>query len=435
MIIINKMYSGSYLDKNIGHEVINNYKSDNNKQYIYINPKDATEALPKEEDNYVIQVRCVNSQCFEVLSCAKIIKDLCEELRKTKKHNQDERIQIGTDLKYGGIPLSKIFEDQTNADIYAHFEVSDFKKCVTGTYLCTYEYAQDKAIKENNNYIILEDFKFGKQNLRRYVHVNDGKIYEQLEQFIKSDKFQPYDNPAIRSDLTKDGLPKEIETESIIDFVGKQNEELAFSNWLFKYLTYDLKQDKKILKKFISVLITKYTNKKVVIDDSELENLDIKREHKHTDIWIETKNRIIVIENKIDSDVTINQKDKENNANKDKENDANEDNLKRSSQLSRYYEQTKIDSQKDGYFFIFKPNTSNKVADLSIYKDGDKWMIIKYNEIYELFEDFNKTYDFKPPYMDEFLKALMPLIYDIATIVDFRFKFKIVNIKEDNSST
>ena len=37
-ILINIMYTGDYTNKNIGHEIINLYKTDKGENYIYISP-------------------------------------------------------------------------------------------------------------------------------------------------------------------------------------------------------------------------------------------------------------------------------------------------------------------------------------------------------------------------------------------------------------
>ena len=37
VIILSRMYAGDYLKENIGHEVINLFKSDNGNNYIYVN--------------------------------------------------------------------------------------------------------------------------------------------------------------------------------------------------------------------------------------------------------------------------------------------------------------------------------------------------------------------------------------------------------------
>lgn len=36
-IVLNRMFTGDYLEDNIGHEVINLFKSDNGKFYLYLN--------------------------------------------------------------------------------------------------------------------------------------------------------------------------------------------------------------------------------------------------------------------------------------------------------------------------------------------------------------------------------------------------------------
>ena len=38
MIIINRMFSGGYLNESLGHEIINLFKADNGRHYIYVNP-------------------------------------------------------------------------------------------------------------------------------------------------------------------------------------------------------------------------------------------------------------------------------------------------------------------------------------------------------------------------------------------------------------
>ena len=35
-IILNRMYAGDYLDENIGHEIINLFRADDNCNYIYL---------------------------------------------------------------------------------------------------------------------------------------------------------------------------------------------------------------------------------------------------------------------------------------------------------------------------------------------------------------------------------------------------------------
>ncbi len=38
-IVLNRMYTGSYLSSNLGHEVINMFQDDQGNHYLYLNAK------------------------------------------------------------------------------------------------------------------------------------------------------------------------------------------------------------------------------------------------------------------------------------------------------------------------------------------------------------------------------------------------------------
>src|SRR5574344_300312 len=394
MIILNKMYTGSYLssqDNNIGHEIINEYKSDDEKQYIYVNPYQKVRDLPNEE-NYVIQIGCVNCNCYEVLSCAKI-KSEC----KTK----------GAELEYGGHSLEELFgANSDNAEYYAHLEVSGFKKCKSKTYLCSLnEYPTN-----SETYIKLDNFVFGKQNSRRYVYKEkDKKYHDVLVDFINKEDYWDGDNTKliINNDENQDNK----EGINILDVVGKQYEELAFSNWLSFYL-----KNKNLCKKFIKeCLILKE------ITDADFEYpIDIKREYQHIDILIKSKNFVIVIENKVDSDI---------NGEKTNKNDITE------TQLNRYSETIEKDfkeiEESKRYFRIFKPNY-NKLNKLQF---DEKWNIINYKQIYEFFNLLKSSNQLSElDYLDEFVNALQPLTQerkkDYKEIVESRLIRRIKELEE-----
>ena len=62
-IILNKMYVGSYLQNNIGHEVINLFKADNGNNYIYVNKDGKTS---QENNKAVLLVRNVEEGVVEI---------------------------------------------------------------------------------------------------------------------------------------------------------------------------------------------------------------------------------------------------------------------------------------------------------------------------------------------------------------------------------
>lgn len=76
-ILINIMYNGDYLQKNIGHEVINLIKADNESSYIYVNPygtmaqkHNAKKPNETKIDTILLARRCEYKDTLEILAKA-----------------------------------------------------------------------------------------------------------------------------------------------------------------------------------------------------------------------------------------------------------------------------------------------------------------------------------------------------------------------------
>ena len=97
-IIINRMFSGNYLENedNIGHEVINLYKDDNGRNYIYLLAGgDYQKDHASNEIDGVLLVRGISANCVEVVAKATGIKKVFDPTKdevvkemngKTKSH-------------------------------------------------------------------------------------------------------------------------------------------------------------------------------------------------------------------------------------------------------------------------------------------------------------------------------------------------------------
>lgn len=358
MILINKIYSGNYLKKNIGHEFINDYISDDGKQYIYVTPWQPIRNS-NDNENYIIQIRYAGKKRYEVLFYAKI-----------ESFSVDNN---GRQLKYGGFTLNELLGNndtdyQNSTGIYAHLKVEDLKRCKPNTFLCT----KDSRNPTNQTEIELDkSFNFGRQ--RRYIY--SGDVYDNLLSFIKDDtKWEDKGNSKLE---IKPPIKQEI---NILDVVGKQYEELAFSNWLSFYLNNTL-----LCKEFIKncLLKDKYN------EESFNDLTPPMREFQKTDIWIESQKDIIVIENKIDSGINgVKQADDGS----------------KTTQLDDYESLTKKQNGKETHYFIIKPNYNH----LSI--NNGKWSVIEYRKIHEFFDKISRDKLFKDlPYIQEFVKALKPL--------------------------
>ena len=365
MIILNKMYSGNYLEENIGHEFINDYLDSEGNQYIYVTPWQKVQKS-KDQENYIIQIRHAGTKRYEVLFYAEI-EDFSVD-------------NDGSQLVYGGFKLEELLgKNDTNAGIYAHLKAKYIKKCRPNTYLSTSQRSHDAGVIELNS-----NFNFGRQ--RRYVHENEQKeVYHQLLSFIKNKK---YWSDCQNSELeVSDYTPPEI---NILDVVGKQYEELAFSNWLAFYLNFS----PILRKKFIEECLFKNAN--IVNNKAELlkGSTSVRREHQRTDIWLESEQAIIIIENKIDSGINGVRQTEDGNV---------------INQLDDYKSLIeKENKNKQPYYFIIKPNYNQ----LTIDKKNDDWNVIEYETILEFFAKISEDESFKAlPYIQEFVKALTPLTH------------------------
>lgn len=385
-ILLNVMYSGTYLEnRNIGHEVINLFKADNGKNYIYVLPYGN---IGKEHDGKIktiLLVRRCSANVLEIL--AKVI-NLTQVAFVKNQHNitDDERSvqnEVIKKIKYGNVFVRDIFSkndiSKGQQDIFISFEADKVVKVRKPIYLST-----AKDLCDNRNVVSFvsddyKDFNFAKQSPKQYISEEKQKdLYDLLQKII--------DNEENWGEETKPVNEYHLENKDIkhnfIDIICKGYDELVYSN-LFQYFF------EKNIEGF-----NKFARDVLHIDDISNE-YSVKREYKNIDIFITYKDKAIVIENKIKSGINGICKD---------------DNTK--SQLSKYVEKANAENYTDDKLncYIFVPDYN--LIDLNRYESGEKYKVIKYSEIYKFFMDNKKLYK-NTDYFDEFLYALSKHIKDI----------------------
>ena len=123
--ILNKIFTGSFLDYNLGHEIINFIKMDDNSRYIYVNPYGERSEQSAKYTEYVFHIMGIvykNKRYYELTAVSKVSKDDVGY----KRNNKEEK----SELKYKKFPLRKIFK-QNNNDNRSHlctFKASSFYK-------------------------------------------------------------------------------------------------------------------------------------------------------------------------------------------------------------------------------------------------------------------------------------------------------------------
>lgn len=395
VIVLNAMYAGEYLDDNMGHEIINLFKTTNSvkigdgnyNNFIYLNPYGN---FNKDYEGAVTDMLMVTSvpkkKMFEVVAKATGLVDVFKpvqgfnpKLKGTKTKNQLEaeaevnknQIEFIGDLVYGdineGVKLTSLFKDDKQQAVfvtYAAAEVCRPKKRLFISF--------DKGDKKNRPSVDETDVRvevtltsqdIGRQPQKQYFdrldegEKNDAKL---LDYLLKGDYW--LSTKESTSTVSKGEVCK-LRKDSLINICRIEDNELAFSNALSFY-------------------IQRYPHLFAERLGFDQENFSIEREWNHIDIYIKSSDKRSIVENKIHSGINYNQADNDHNS------EISEGDKERS-QLYRYWESAIEDvgeiNEKNISGYILCPEY--KRADLESEKSskefGENYHIISYKQIYE----------------------------------------------------
>ncbi len=380
-IIINKMYVGAYLSEgdNIGHEIINLYKADDGKNYIYLNSQGTIELSHGENRITVLLVRKFASRTYKVLAKAEgvTILDFADS-----KLPREERYkgQVALGLTYGGISLVDLFNEnlyhgslQEEKNAYTTFVADKVIKPKNQIYI-----TDDASVSGGNTYFIRTNKGFGKQTLREFYNENEKPdSFADLNQIIENREL--WEDANTTQAISE--LP-ELHKDSYFNFlkiIRQEDNELAFTN-MFAYF-FDINRE----------AFSHFAREVLHIDVQT--DFSIEREKRNIDLLISDKNNAIVIENKIKSSIN----------GIDDRHDIYSDQVQ--SQLKKYYQFVTSDDEyrkKTASCFIFSPNYNR--IDLSKFSCGEKYTIVYYREVYNFFVENRNLYEV--PYFDDFINAM-----------------------------
>lgn len=188
VILINNLFNGSYLDTQVGGEIINIYLSDNGHHYIYVNPYGNISSTWNDRIGSILFIRSVGGKMVKVIGKATGLQQIAKDI----KHKTGNNVKIAqsqleyiekNNIKYAGIPLNKLGSwsnvcftfkaDSVNMackDIYLTTEGEDI---ITDNYICL----SLKNIQRINN-----------QSQKLYIEEKDVN-YERLTKIIDNDSF------------------------------------------------------------------------------------------------------------------------------------------------------------------------------------------------------------------------------------------------------
>lgn len=169
-ILIIKMYVGDFNNENIGHEIINFFKTDNGEEYIYIPAYGGMGKGHYKKINYIILTTGIENDRVKVLAMAEIDRDdeIINQIDLEKEHGDEKINQLQKeiidekDIRYGNQKLYDImqYNKGDSKAIYISYKVKKILRVKKDIFICNHSYAEENNPKVLNNpekYIILND--------------------------------------------------------------------------------------------------------------------------------------------------------------------------------------------------------------------------------------------------------------------------------------
>lgn len=410
-ILVNRMYAGGFLNNNLGHEVINLFKTDKNKQnehpgnrnFIYVQPYGDFDKKHDGSINAVLLVRYTGPHMMQIIGKAEELTQLIDFKNKTNKkrtewlkqqHNNQVNMIKNENISFGKVPLNEIFEQNYHNEIAIYITFESKKIRLTNKPI----YITDEKTREDTEKDIyyVGDKQFAKTSLKMYYEDN-----EELEKIL-SDDFGCWHNDNTTETFEK--INVEQDHSNFLQLIKKEDDELSFSNML----AYYFQNDKQLFAKFEEKILN------INEPDSVFE---IAREENNIDLLIRGDRNVLVIENKIKSKINGLKYDIEGTLVQ--------------TQLGKYHDiiENMISDPNDSsygkksHYFIFSPNYNN--IDTQKIKDSKGYETIKYSAIYDFF-DKNRVDD---KYFDDFVNAMYkhtkPIDNDLYEDMKQKFSTKI----------
>lgn len=377
-IVLNVMYNGNYLNENMGHEVINLFKDDKDRNFLYLNPYgNFSSANKRKVEKMLMVIPVPKKNMFEVVALAtgltevfKPVKNYNPMLDRNKEteanriayeevRNSQLKYIKDNEVTYGGVPLDQLFGDDKQQAVYITYQAEQVLKPKKRIFI-SFQEGRDTETDESV-YLSLSTYKQAKMPQKQYITLQSDTD-NKLDWYLLNDRvlenaewWEEYP-----SDVFKIMSEYKYKEDSLFDICGIADSELAFSNALAHY-------------------IKKYTYLFKDVFGITSETVSVEREHEYIDILIKDGDKRIIVENKIHSAINRKKSDKDGE-----------------SQLNRYWEQL---TEKEGVAesdvkaFILCPEyaVEQMKVDKGQYKHNGKYTVISYKALWNVLKDVDET--------------------------------------------
>ena len=398
-ILLNKMYTGSFTTTayDIGHEIINFFKTDKGENYVYILPYGGMGKEHNDKISHILFTGAQKDGKFEIL--AKVIghEQIFRHGNRGNTQTNQEQIDYikANDIKYGGKYLHEIMQHNK------------------GNSEATYVSFKAQKIIRAKKPIIIDQSKaeFSEINLQRSKgYVKEGVAYNALEAIINNPSLWEDDDTTKTVDVSK---YTRFDDTNFLQLIRKEHDETIFTNLFYYYLS----KNETLRNRFVEELLQGQKDEYIVErekvasdkDEDSEESEDKKRAMDRMDLWLEGKENIVIVENKIKSGINGSR------------HDVNGELVQ--SQLSAYYQYASTKGKKVKCF-IFAPNYNEVDSEKELYLYNEEYKIIRYSDIYEFFKkpEFVALFEQDPfGLYTQFVAALSMHIYKPNEEMEKRF--------------
>lgn len=424
IILIAKMYTGGYIENNIGHEIINFFKPDNiDSYYGYITYNGKVNPKKSDKIHKILFVSNIKGRKVKVL--AKIENpEFIINTDEGNTHKKQIKYIEKENIKYNNVLLSDIMQESglDEYGIYITYKAEKIEEPNEDYYILLNDNKEEEK-KENH---IKTSWNIG-HNIGYISNIKNEKDYKIIDEFLNKKIWKEKEIKEIKEinpETMKEYASLGDNEESFMDLIKKEYDESTFSNMLFYYF-----DKKKMFKDFAKHVFNLELSDNIKINREKSTFSDSK--NGRIDLFVEDKkNKVcIVIENKIKSAIN----------GRDYTVDEKTDKIVKRSQLYKYMEWVNEEKDKNGIkkyteysknYFIFVPNYREEELRKHIQENNlmpkdngkDVYKIITYKEIFNYFNQEELKLKMKEDkYYKDFVKALSKHIYTADKEMERKF--------------
>ena len=410
-IVLNRMYVGDYLASNLGHEVINLYQADNGGNYIYLNSTGDFVKAHQGQVSDMLFVKYYGIGEVEVIGMARGLHDVYDASRKFANKYEGINEEVFADqqryvkneggISYGGVSIFDIFGEAGQQSVFITYKADKVYIPREGKRLFI-RFHSDKLVvyplhDASDIVVVLGGYQQAKASLRQYVYP-EGTYSGDLAKQNVAEKREDY--LKIRTTLIEDSsLWKESNNKvddeelsevsqrkvSLFDICQIQNDENKFSNALAYFMLRP--EYRRLWRNFFAgfgiELGEGYTiarEEASKIEDSKV-NPTKYPSGGRIDLMVRTSDSLVVIENKIKSDINSVEEDGEGK------------------QLRRYYnyanwlaaKKESADYGKQRHFIILTPKYNIPMVEDK--EMASTYQVITYAHVYDYLTRHKHQFD------------------------------------------